>query len=67
MTRVYRQIELPEDLCRAAEEWFVGDDFGSLEELVCFLLEEVTREDVLQMNSEEEQMIEKRLRGLGYL
>lgn len=64
---IFRKLELPEDLCQRAEEQFVGRNFASLEELIAFLLRELVRDDAIQMDAEEEQIVEQRLRDLGYL
>jgi hypothetical protein len=66
MTASLRQISLPEDLCSAAEELY-GKRFPSLEELIVFLLEEVTRQDAMRLDQEEQRIIEERLKGLGYI
>jgi hypothetical protein len=66
MTASLRQVSLPEDLCSAAEELY-GKRFPSLEELIVFLLEEVTRRDSVRLDQEEQRIIEERLKDLGYL
>jgi hypothetical protein len=66
MTASLRQVSLPEDLCSAAEELY-GKRFPSLEELIVFLLEEVTRQDSVRLDQEERRIIEKRLKDLGYI
>ena len=66
MTASLRQISLPEDLCSAAEELY-GKRFPSLEKLIVFLLEEVTRRDAVRLDQEEQRIIEERLKDLGYL
>jgi hypothetical protein len=66
MTGSSRQVSLPEDLCSAAEELY-RKRFPSLEELIVFLLEEVTRQDSVRLDQEEQRIIEKRLKDLGYI
>jgi hypothetical protein len=66
MTGLLRQVSLPEDLCSAAEELY-GKRFQSLEELIVFVLEEVTRQDAVRLDQEEQRIIEKRLKDLGYI
>jgi hypothetical protein len=66
MTGSSRQVSLPEDLCSAAEELY-KKRFPSLEELIVFLLEEVTRQDSVRLDQEEQRVIEKRLKDLGYI
>jgi len=61
-----RTIALPEDLCIAAEQKF-AHRFGGLEELLTAVLVELEREDALKMDEKEQQIIEERLKGLGYI
>ena len=62
----YRTVNLPEDLCGAAEKLLTGR-FDSLEALVNFLLQEIVKDDARKFDQAEEQMIEQRLRDLGYI
>jgi hypothetical protein len=62
----YRTVNLPEDLCGEAEKFLTGR-FDSLEALVSFLLQEVVKDTARKFDQAEEQMIEQRLRDLGYL
>jgi hypothetical protein len=66
MTASLRQISLPEEVCSAAEELY-GKRFPSLEKLIVFLLEEVTRQDAMRLDQEEQRIIEERLKALGYI
>jgi hypothetical protein len=66
MTASLRQVGLPEDLCAAAEKIY-GKQFPSLEKLIVFLLEEVTRRDAVTLDQEERRIIEERLKALGYI
>ncbi len=61
-----REIRLPSDLCAAAERRF-GSKFGSVDELVTFLLRELMREDTFDMDQADQAAVEQRLRDLGYL
>jgi hypothetical protein len=60
------ELRLPADLCRAAEERF-GRQFGSLEELLTFILRELLSDDAARMDQTEARIIEERLRDLGYI
>jgi hypothetical protein len=62
----YRTVNLPEDLCTAAEKSLTGR-FDSLEALLSFLLQEITKDDASKFDQAEEQIIEERLRDLGYI
>jgi hypothetical protein len=61
-----RKVVLPEQLCRAAEEKF-SHRFGTLEELLTATLNELLRDDGLRMDEQEQQIIEARLKALGYV
>lgn len=61
-----RTVVLREDLCNAAAQRF-AHRFGGLEELLTAVLEELVRDDALQMDEKEQQIIEERLKGLGYI
>jgi hypothetical protein len=61
-----REIRLPEDLCLAAEKKF-GGKFGSMDELVTFLLRVLVRGDTVEMDRAEQAAVEQRLKDLGYL
>jgi hypothetical protein len=61
-----RNISLPEDLCRSAEQRF-AHRFGSVDELVAAVLNQLLSDDALVMDEKEEQIIEERLKGLGYI
>jgi len=57
---------LPEELCASAEQQF-GARFGSLESFLEFVLREVVRGDAEALDRDEQAVLEKRLRDLGYL
>lgn len=61
-----RMVSLPEDLCAEAEKQFKRR-FDNVEALLTFVLQEITRTDVSQLDQREERMLEQRLRDLGYL
>jgi hypothetical protein len=65
MTKV-RTVSLPQDLCAEAERQF-GGRFDTVEALLTFVLQEITRADASPLDQAEKQMIEKRLKDLGYL
>jgi hypothetical protein len=62
----WRKIELPEDLCIAAEKKF-GGRFLQVQELLTFLLQELLREDSVELDRAEQAAVEQRLKDLGYL
>jgi hypothetical protein len=66
MTASLRQVSLPEDLCSAAEELY-RKQFPSVDKLIVFLLEEITRQDAVRLGQDEQRIIEARLKDLGYL
>lgn len=61
-----RKVVLPEELCSAAEKKFVHR-FAGIEELLAVALGELVRDDAAGMDEKEEQIIEERLKGLGYI
>jgi hypothetical protein len=61
-----RIVTLPEELCSSVERRF-AHRFGGLEELLTAALEELVRDDALQMDENEQKIIEERLKGLGYI
>jgi hypothetical protein len=65
MTKV-RTVSLPQDLCAEAEKQF-GGRFDTVEALLTFVLQEITKADSSLLDQAEEQMIEQRLKDLGYL
>ena len=63
-----RTLLLPAELYDRLEERVKATDFGSVEEYVIFILEEVLKEgEEGALSKEEEEEIKKRLRALGYL
>jgi hypothetical protein len=61
-----RNVQLPADLCAAVEKKFARK-FGSLEELLEFVLRDLTRDEAAQADQREQRLVEERLRELGYL
>lgn len=61
-----REIRISSDLCAAAEKKF-GSAFGSVDELVAFLLQELLRGDTTDLDRAEQWAVEQRLRDLGYM
>jgi hypothetical protein len=61
-----RQITLPEELCLSAERRY-GASFGSLESFLEFVVRELVRNDAEVLDKNEQEVLEKRLRDLGYL
>jgi len=61
-----RELRLPEELCVAAERKF-GRSFGTLEELLAFVLCDLTRDEAAKLDQAEQRVVEERLRELGYL
>lgn len=61
-----RKIVLPEELCRAAELKF-SHRFGTLEEFLTATVNQLLRDDARRMDEQEQQIIEARLKALGYV
>jgi hypothetical protein len=61
-----REVRLPADLCATAEKKY-AQTFGTLEELLVFVLRDLSRDDGAQLDQAEERLVEERLRELGYL
>jgi len=66
MTESLREVRLPSQLCEVAEQQF-STHFGSLEELLVFVLRNLLRDEATQMDQAEQRLIEERLRDLGYI
>jgi hypothetical protein len=66
MTNPIREVHLPEELCQKAEQQFAAR-FGSVDELLAFVLMELVRGDALELDHREQELIEERLRRLGYV
>ena len=61
-----REVRLPSELCQGAEQRF-GARFGSLEQFLTFVLQELLRDDAAEMDQAEQRIIEERLKDLGYI
>jgi hypothetical protein len=61
-----RELQLPADLCESAEKKF-AQKFGTVEELLVFILRDLLRDDAVRFDRTEEKLIEDRLRDLGYI
>ena len=61
-----REVRLSMALCASAEKKF-KERFGSVEDLLTFVLQELLREDSSQADQAEQKIVEERLRELGYL
>lgn len=61
-----RAVHLPAKLCEQAEKRW-GNRFGSVDDLLMFVLEELNRDESERLDKAEEQAVEQRLRDLGYI
>lgn len=61
-----RPVRLPAKLCAETESRW-GARFGSIDELLMFLLKEINDSECERLDKEEEQAVEQRLRDLGYI
>lgn len=66
MAENMREIRLPAELCHQAELRY-GARFGNLEQFLVHVLQQLVRDDAAQMDQAEQQIIEERLRDLGYV
>jgi hypothetical protein len=66
MTGEFRDVRLPADLCRDAEQKY-GERFGSLEDFLTHVLTQLVREDATRMDRADQAVIEARLKDLGYI
>lgn len=64
-----KTVFLPTELYSKVEERVMATDFGSVDEYVQFVLEEVVKEEEEEraFSEEEEKEVKKRLKDLGYL
>jgi hypothetical protein len=62
----YRTVRLAEELCKEAEVWLKGR-FESLEALITFALRETIKDGDAKLDQQEEEMVQQRLRDLGYI
>jgi hypothetical protein len=61
-----RNVSLQEELCASAERKFAAQ-FGSVDSLLEFILQELLRDDAEKLDQQEKAILEKRLRDLGYI
>ena len=61
-----REVRLPADLCAAAEQKFAGT-FSSVEDLLIFILRDLSQDEAGRLDQAEQTLVEQRLRDLGYL
>jgi hypothetical protein len=59
-------VHLPEELCVKAETWMKGR-FDSLEAFVSFLMKEIIKDESAKLDQSEEEIVQQRLRDLGYI
>ena len=59
-------MRLPEELCEQAEHWLKGR-FEGLEALITFTLQEIIKDEGGKLDQQEEEMVQQRLRDLGYI
>ena len=62
----YRTVRLPEGLCKEAESWLHGR-FENLEALITFAVRETIKDEGAKLDQREEEMVQQRLRDLGYI
>jgi hypothetical protein len=63
----WRDLRLPAEVCRAAEERIKGTSFRTLEDFLTFVLRDLTSRSGGQAEEQERKLVEERLRDLGYL
>lgn len=61
-----REVRLPADLCAAAEKKFAAT-FSSIEDLLLFILRDLSQDEAARLDQAEQSLVEQRLRDLGYL
>jgi hypothetical protein len=61
-----RSIQLSAELCVAAEQRY-QHVFGNIEELLDAILAELIRDDAARLDQAEQELVQRRLRELGYL
>jgi hypothetical protein len=63
----WRDLRLPSELCRAAEELIKDTSFRTLEDFLTFVLRDLTSRRGARAEERERKLVEERLRDLGYL
>ncbi len=61
-----REVKLPEDLCEKIEQLY-ATRFGTLDQFLIFVLEDLAQDNASQANQAEQRVIEERLKDLGYI
>ncbi len=61
-----REIHLPAKLCEDAERKY-GERFGSLEQFLIHLLQQLVKDEATRMDQADQAMVEARLKDLGYI
>ena len=61
-----REVRLPSDLCEAVEKKY-AQQFNNVEELLEFVLRDLARDEAAKADQREQDLVEQRLRELGYL
>lgn len=59
-------MQLSEDLCVAAEHHY-RNVFGNIEQLLEAVLTELVHEEPARLDHDEQELVQQRLRELGYL
>ena len=65
-----KSVSLPAELYSQIEERVKASEFGSVEEYVTFVMEEVLKDEEAEeqvYSEEDEEEVKKRLKALGYL
>ena len=62
-----RTIEIPDEVCSEVEARWIGKEFPDLESFVRFVLETLLAPEIESLDRDEQQLLEQRLRDLGYL
>ena len=66
MTDNRRVIHLPEELCARVEQRY-AKHFANVEELLEFVLQNLMNNDASELDRQEYEIVEQRLKDLGYL
>jgi hypothetical protein len=61
-----RSVQLSDELCIAAERRY-RDVFGNIEQLLEAVLTELVRDEAAKLDEAEHELVQQRLRELGYL
>ena len=61
-----REVRLPADLCQLVEQRYQAR-FGTLEQFLTHVLQELAGDDAMRADQAEQKIIEGRLKDLGYI